>query len=348
MDIKTIYRKIGFPRLIIATFLVILLIAATAVGISQKEIWGGILTRFGMNAILVLAMVPSIQAGIGINFNLALGVIFGLIGALVSMQLGLSGWASFGLALAIAIPLAAGAGYLYGLMLNRVKGQEMTVGTYVGFSIISFMCIFWLVAPFTSPELIWAMGGSGLRVTLSMESSMGGLLDEFLNPEWLPSWMQVIPIGLILFFALLAFIVWVFFRTKTGTAMKVAGSSEAFATSNGVNVNKERIKGIMMSTVLAAIGIIVYSQSFGFLQLYNAPLYVAMPAAASILIGGATLQRAKIIHVIIGTFLFQGLLVVALPVVNVLSEGSMAEIIRIIMSNGIIIYALTRKAGDAI
>lgn len=348
MDIKTIYRKIGFPRLIISAFLLVLLIAATLLGISQGEIWRGILTRFGMNAILVLAMVPSIQSGIGINFNLPLGVIFGLIGALVSIELGLVGWASFGLALAVAIPLAAIAGYFYGLMLNRVKGQEMTVGTYVGFSLVSFMCIFWLLAPFKSEELIWPMSGKGLRVTLSMESSMGGLLDNALNPQWLPAWMQSIPMGLLLFFALLAFMVWLFFRTKGGTAMKVAGSSEAFAISNGVNVNKQRIYGMMMSTVLAAIGIIVYSQSFGFLQLYNAPLYVAMPAAAAILIGGATLQRARIIHVVIGTFLYQGLLVVALPVINLISGGSMAEIIRIIISNGIILYALTRKAGDAI
>lgn len=348
MDIKTIYKKIGFPRLIIASFLLVLLITATILGISQEQLWGGMLTRFGMNAILVLAMVPSIQSGIGINFNLPLGVMFGLVGALVSIELGLSGWFSFGVALLVSVPLATVGGYLYGLMLNRVKGQEMTVGTYVGFSIVSFMCIFWLVAPFKSEELIWAMGGKGLRVTLSMESSMGGLLDEFLNPDWLPQWMQVIPIGLLLFFALLAFIVWIFFNSKSGIAMKVAGSSSDFATSNGVNVNQQRIIGIVMSTILAAIGIIVYSQSFGFLQLYNAPLYVAIHAAASILIGGATLQRAKIIHVIIGTFLFQGLLVVALPVINVLSEGSMAEIIRIIISNGIIIYALTRKAGDAI
>lgn len=348
MDMKTIYKKIGFPRLIITVFLIILLIAANILGISNKEVWGGILTRFGMNAILVLAMVPSIQSGIGVNFNLPMGVIFGLIGALVSIEMGLTGWASFAVALIVAIPLAAIAGYFYGLMLNRVKGQEMTVGTYVGFSIVSFMCIFWLLAPFKSEELVWPMSGKGLRVTLSMESSMGGLLDNFLNPEWLPEWMQVIPIGLILFFALLSFIVWIFFRSKSGTAMKVAGSSEAFAISNGVNVNRQRIRGMMMSTVLAAIGIIVYSQSFGFLQLYTAPLYVAMPAAAAILIGGATLQRAKIIHVVIGTFLFQGLLVVALPVINLISGGSLAEIMRIIISNGIILYALTRKAGDAI
>ncbi len=347
MDFKKIYKKIGFPRLIISAFLIVLLIAAAMLDIPLSGIWKDIFTRFGMNAILVLAMVPSIQSGIGINFNLPLGVIFGLIGALISIELGLTGWTSFFVALAIAIPLAVVAGYLYGLMLKKVKGQEMTVGNYVGYSIVSFMCIFWLVAPFRNPELTWAMGGSGLRVTLSLESSMAGLLDKSLNPEWLPEWLKIIPIGLILFFALLAGIVWIFSKSKRGTAMKVAGSSEAFATSNGVNVDRQRLLGIVLSTVLAAIGIIVYSQSFGFLQLYNSPLYVALPAAASILIGGATLQKAKIIHVVIGTFLFQGLLVVALPVINILSEGSMAEIIRIIISNGIILYALTRKAGDA-
>lgn len=344
MDWKKIYGKIGFPRLIISAFLIVLLIAAAMLNIPLSGIWKDIFTRFGMNAILVLAMVPSIQSGIGINFNLPLGVIFGLIGALVSIELGLTGFPSFLVALAIAIPLATIAGYLYGLMLNKVKGQEMTVGNYFGYSIVSFMCIFWLVAPFKNEALIWAMGGTGLRVTLSLDSSMGGVLD---NPAWFPKWLQVIPVVLIFFFALLATIVWIFNKSKTGTAMKVAGSSESFATSNGVNVDKQRILGIVLSTVLAAIGIIVYSQTFGFIQLYNAPLYVALPAAASILIGGATLQKAKIIHVIIGTFLFQGLLVVALPVINILSEGSMAEIIRIIISNGIILYALTRKAGDA-
>ena len=128
--------------------------------------------------------------------------------------------------------------------------------------------------------------------------------------------------------------------------MKVAGSSESFAKSNGINVDNERILGTVLSTVLGAIGIIVYSQSFGFLQLYTAPLYVALPAVASILIGGASVHKAKIIHVIIGTLLYQSLLVVSLPVINILSEGSMSEIIRIIISNGIILYALTRTGGE--
>lgn len=343
MDINKIYKKVGFPRLIISAFLALLLATAAFLKIPLSSIWTDILVRFGMNAILVLAMVPSIQCGIGLNFNLPLGVIFGLIGALVSIELGLTGWMSFFVALAIAIPLAAIGGYLYGLMLNRVKGQEMTVGNYVGFSIVSFMCIFWLLAPFKSEELVWALGGTGLRVTTSLESSMGGLLNEFLAFK---IGNIIFPTGLILTFAIFAFLLWLFNQTKSGTAMRVAGSSEAFAVSNGINVNKERIKGTVLSTVLGAIGIIVYSQAFGFLQLYNAPLYVAMPAVASILIGGSSLKKTKIIHVVIGTFLFQSLLVVALPVINIMSEGSMSEIIRIIISNGIILYALTRSGGE--
>src|SRR5699024_10788960 len=252
-----------------------MVILAYILNISMSGIVTHVFSRFGMNAILVLAMVSSIQSGIGINFNLPLGVIFGLIGVLISMELGLTGWASFFAALAIAIPLAGLAGYFYGVMLNRVKGQEMTVGNYMGYSIVSFTCIFWALAPFKNEELIWAMGGKGLRVTLSMESSMGGLLDNAFRmknyPNWMPKFfvgfLETVPLGLLLTFAVFALLIWVFSRTKRGASMLVAGSSEAFAVSNGINVNKQRILGMVLSTILAAVGIIVYSQSFGFLQL---------------------------------------------------------------------------------
>lgn len=355
MNLKKIIDKIGLPRLIIGSLFLIMLILAFVLKIPMSGITGDILIRFGMNAVLVLAMVPSIQSGIGINFNLPLGVIFGLIGALVAIEFGLTGWTSFAVALAVSIPLAAIAGYLYGVLLNQMKGQEMTVGNYMGYSIVSFMSIFWAVAPFKNGELIWAMGGTGLRTTISMESSFGGLLDNALRmetypaafPKFLVSFLEIVPLGLLLTFAILAFAIWVFNKTKAGSRMLVAGSSEAFAVSNGINVDKQRIIGMVLSTVLAAIGIIIYSQSFGFLQLYTAPLYAALPATAAILIGGASLNKTKISHVVIGTFLFQGLMVVAMPVINIITDGSMAEIIRIIISNGIIVYALTREEGGA-
>ncbi len=341
---KEFINRIGLPRFIIVLFLIFLIVLAIYLKIPISDLVTDMLVRFGMNAILVLAMVPAIQSGIGINFNLPLGIIFGLIGALVSIEFKLTGFLGFFVSILVSVPLAAIAGYFYGKMLNSVRGQEMTVGNYIGYSVVSFMCIFWLLAPFKSPELIWAYGGNGLRVTVSLESSMANVLNNFLAFK---IGKVTIPTGLLLFFALFAFIIWIYSQSNKGLSMRVAGSNEKFARSNGINVDKQRIKGTVISTVLAAIGIIVYSQSFGFLQLYNGPLYSAMPAAAAILIGGASLKRATIVHVIIGTALFQSLLVVALPVINVIAEGSMSEVIRVIISNGIILYALTREGGQA-
>ena len=123
--IKNTYKKIGFPRLIITVCLILFLVAAVGLGLSLSDLLSDMLNRFGMNAILVLAMVPTVQAGVGINLNLALGVIFGLVGALVSLELGLTGWNSLVVALVISIPLAIIAGYLYGLLLNRIKGNQL-------------------------------------------------------------------------------------------------------------------------------------------------------------------------------------------------------------------------------
>ncbi|QUH26868.1 ABC transporter permease subunit [Serpentinicella alkaliphila] len=339
---KNFIEKVGYPRLIIGGFLLVLCISAAMLSIPIPGLISDILIRIGMNGILVLAMVPAIQAGVGLNFALPLGVVCGLIGALISIEYKLAGFTGLFVAFAVAIPIAAIVGYFYGQMLNKMKGQEMTVGTYVGFSVVSGMCIFWLLAPFKSPELIWAVGGSGLRVTVSLESSIDKVLNRFLSFRF--AGIQV-PTGLLLFFALCCLIVWLFNKSKNGVIMNAAGSNERFASATGINVNRQRILGVILSTILGAVGIIVFSQSFGFLQLYNAPLFSAMPAVAAVLIGGASIRKVKISHVVIGTFLFQALLVVALPVLNTLADGSMSEVIRAIVQNGIILYALTRKTG---
>ncbi|MGL4358079.1 MAG: ABC transporter permease, partial [Cetobacterium sp.] len=98
-------------------------------------------------------------------------------------------------------------------------------------------------------------------------------------------------------------------------------------------------------TVIAAIGIVVYQQSFGFIQLYLAPFYMAFPAIAAILIGGASIKKASVINVLVGTILFQGVITMTPVVISGLIKTDMSETIRVIISNGMIIYALTRKGG---
>ncbi|MBO4507680.1 MAG: ABC transporter permease, partial [Spirochaetaceae bacterium] len=138
---------------------------------------------------------------------------------------------------------------------------------------------------------------------------------------------------------------WVFMRSKTGTAMTAVGSNPDYARSSGVNINKMRSRSIIISTIFGAMGILVYQQSFGFIQLYGAPLYMAFPVVAAILIGGVSINKASILNVIIGTILFQGILTMTPSVINSILQTDMSEVIRIVISNGMILYALTRKTG---
>ena len=73
-----IYQGLGLPRLIIAVFLLVLLVIAAGTELSVVGLLSDSLVRIGQNGIYVLAMVPSIQAGAGLNFGLPVGVIAGI------------------------------------------------------------------------------------------------------------------------------------------------------------------------------------------------------------------------------------------------------------------------------
>lgn len=370
-QVKKWVDRFGLPRLIIALFFFILLFASPPLGMPLPEVFSDVLRRWAMYGILVLAMVPGVQSGIGLNFGVSLGIVAGLIGATTAVELNdrmhpagvalepLERWIPMFNALLIAIPIAILFGWLYGLLLNKVKGSEMTVSTYVGFSAIAFANIIWLILPFNCGTLIWPLQKKGLRNTVNLSDTFGQLLSSpevvAEQPGWL-HWLAVqvpvgehfltIPVGLILVFLLACLLVWLFMRSKTGLAMSAAGENELFTISNGIKVDRMRILGTVLSTVLGAVGIIIYAQAYGFVQLYNAPLMMGFQCVAAVLIGGATTRRASITNVLIGTFLFQGILTTALPVINkLLPTGSLSEVIRIIISNGIILYALSKTKG---
>lgn len=83
--------------------------------------------------------------------------------ALVAIPPLFAAWVAILAAIVIGVILAVGIGYLYGQLLNRVKGSEMTVTTYVGFSVIAFMNMVWMLLPFDNGELICPNAGKGLK-----------------------------------------------------------------------------------------------------------------------------------------------------------------------------------------
>lgn len=365
----------NLPRTIIVGFYLLVLFTALYQKIPFGVILGDSLVRFAMNTILVLAMVPTIQAGIGPNFGVTIGIVGGLVGTIASMELMFKGPFGFVMAIVISIPVAGILGYLFGQMLNKVKGSELIVSTYTGFSFVALASILWVFAPLKNDQLTMFMG-SGLRNIIALEDYFGKILNDFLSIKVVQqindgvigqshtffnvsdldlaekfgsdyTLLMQIPTGAILFALLCCFLMYLFINSKTGYAIRMTGDNQVFAKSSGVNVDKYRIIAVTLSTVLGAIGIVVYSQSYGNVQLYQAPLMMAFPAVAAVLIGGASAKRVKISHVIIGTFLFNSLMSLALPVANnLIPNSSLSEIMRMIVQNGVILFALTKVGGE--
>jgi simple sugar transport system permease protein len=335
-------HSFGWPRIIIGLFLLSLFILAPFFNVDVATSISDTIVRFGQNGVMVLAMVPMIHSGCGLNFGLPLGIIAGLLGGTLAIEFNFMGPASFLMAILFATPFAVLMGWGYGKLLNKVKGSEMMIATYVGFSSVAFMCIMWLLLPYNSPTMVWGYAGTGLRTTISTEGFYLHVLTDFLQFRLGKNLM--VPTGMILFFALIAFLMWAFLHTKRGTAMTAVGSNPVFARASGIDVDKTRTLSVIMSTWLGAIGILVYQQSFGFIQLYMGPFYMALPAVSAILIGGASVNKASIVNVIVGTFLFQGIVTMTPSVMNSMIHTDMSEVIRIVVSNGMILYALTRKS----
>ena len=340
---KPLTERFGVPRTIIALFFIYLCLLAELYNISVRMMLGNVLERMTMYGVLVLAMMPGIQCGIGLNMGMTIGCISGLFGIVMALQLNMVGFPALLFACAVGAVVSLPLGWGYSKLLNRMKGNEMTISTYVGFSFVSLMCIGWMMLPFNNPKIIWLLSGKGLRVTHSLLGSFAHLLDNFLAFK---VFGIKVPTGGLLFLCLCCLGVWLFSRSRLGIAMTAAGSNPRFAEASGINVNRMRTVGTVLSTIIAAIGIVIYSQAFGYAQLYTAPRQLGFIASSAILIGGATVSKAKVSHVLIGVFLFEGVLVFGQQIANsVVAGGGLSEVMRIMISNGIILYALTQTGG---
>lgn len=331
------------PQMIIILFIMILLVLAIKISIPAASLINDFIVRLILNCVLVISLIPMVNSGAGLNFGLPVGAVAGLLGMVLTAQFGGKGLTGFFLSIAVSIPFAVSAGELYGRLLNRVKGREEIAATFTGFSIVSIMCLFWVAAPFSHPQMIWILGRSGLRNTIGLKEFWGKSLYNFLK---IKTGEIIIPAGSILFITLILILLYLFSRTRAGMMMNAVGENESFARINGVNIEKMRKLSVIMSTVLASAGTCIYAQQYGFIELYDAPLMAAFPAVSAFLLGGSYGKRVYLRHALLGVVLYQSLYLLSLPVANVLLVPEMAEIIRMIITSFVILYALAKKSGD--
>jgi len=204
--INKFIKNFGWPRIIIGLLLLVLFIAAPFVGVRVDTSINDVIVRFGMNSIMVLSMVPMIQSGCGLNFGIPLGLIAGMLGAVISLEFNLTGFAGIAVAFVVGIFFAAIFGFFYGALLNRVKGDEMIIATYVGFSFVFLMNIMWIVLPFRNPASVQGFKGEGLRTTISVKDYWIHVLNDFGKIKVTEHF--TVPTGMILLFAVMALFVW--------------------------------------------------------------------------------------------------------------------------------------------
>lgn len=332
--------RVKLPQIIITVFMLLLFVMAGALDMNIPDLISDSFVKFVMNGVLVLAMIPMINAGVGMNFGLPVGITAGLLGMCMAIQMRLTGFTGFLAAIAMSVipAIVFGAGYAW--ILNKVKGKEDIAAIFIGYSFIPIMNFVWTVIPFSNREMLYPVGGVGIRPKISLENYFGNVLDK-MGTVKLGS--IVIPLGLLGFYAVICLLIYWFFKTRYGTVMLAVGENEKFCQLSGIKINKVRTTAIILSTIIGAAGICVYAQSYGFVELYNAPLSHSFPAVSAILIGGCIGKRAGIFHAVLGTYLYQTIYLLSAPIANAILIPQMSEIVRMIITNGIILYAFLKQ-----
>ena len=286
-------------------FLVVSAIAIPISRFSMEYLVQEMLIRLSRNSFLVLSLLVPIMAGMGLNFGMVLGAMAGQIGLIFVSDWNIVGVHGMMLAALIATPLAILFGWLCGVVLNKARGREMVTSYILGFFMNGVY------------QLVVLYGFGSIEIPVA----------------------TFIVIGL---FCL--FIVW-FRKTKLGQDMRATGQDMEVANSSGIPVLRTRVISIVISTVLACYGQIIFLQNVGTMNTYNSHEQAGVFAIASLLVGGASVTRASIVNVFAGVVLFHLMFVVS-PMAGkyLIGEAQIGEFFRVFVSYGIISLALVLHA----
>ncbi len=331
---------------LIENAVVILFVLLIAVAIPASRLPGAflmqeILTRLGRSSFLVIALLLPIMAGMGLNFGMVLGAMAGQIGLIFAMDWKIIGIPGLLLAMIISLPISILLGWLCGSIMNMAKGREMVTGFILSFFMNGVYMLFALYAmgiliPVMNPELLLSRG-YGLRNVIDL-ANVRQALETFIPLRI--GGMNIPVLNYLLVAAVSVFIVW-FRKTKFGQDMRAVGQDRAVAGAAGIAVERTRIIAIIISTVLAGFGQIIFLQNLGTINTTNSHEQTGMFSIAALLIGGASVTKASIPNAIIGVILFHLLFLVA-PMAgkNLIGSGMLGEYFRQFVSYGVIALAL--------
>ena len=323
-------------------FVIICAICIPISGFSPSYLINEIVTRIGRNTFLILCLLIPIIAGMGLNFGMTLGAMAGEIGLILVSDWQIWGIPGMILAMIISIPISVLLGTFCGKILNMAKGREMVTSYIISYFING---VYQLVVLYMMGKIIPIKHfsiklprGYGIRNTVSL-LNMRQHLDNLLaiNIKGVK-----IPVLTFIIIALLCvFITW-FKKTKLGQDMRAVGQDMQVAKDAGIDVERTRIISIVMSTVMAGFGMIIYLQNMGNISTYSSHSQIGMFCIAALLVGGASVDKASIGNVFLGVTLFHLMFIVAPAAgAHITGDSMIGEYFRVFVSYGVITVALT-------
>ena len=322
-------------------FIIICAVCIPISGFSPGYLLNEIVTRLGRNAFLILSLLIPIMAGMGLNFGMTLGAMAGEIGLIFVADWQIWGIPGIILAMIISIPISILLGLFCGKMLNMAKGREMVTSYIISFFMNG---LYQLVVLYMMGSIIPIIHSSiklprgyGVRNTVSL-LHMRQYLDNLLA---IHIGGVKIPVLTLIIIALLCLsIIW-FRKTKLGQDMRAVGQDMDVAGDAGIKVERTRIIAIIMSTVFAGLGMVIYLQNMGNISTYSSHTQIGMFCIAALLVGGASVDRASIGNVFLGVILFHLMFIVAPKAGATITGDSMiGEYFRVFISYGVITVAL--------
>ena len=322
-------------------FIIICVVCIPISGFSPGYLLNEIVTRLGRNAFLILSLLIPIMAGMGLNFGMTLGAMAGEIGLIFVADWQIWGIPGIILAMIISIPISILLGLFCGKMLNMAKGREMVTSYIISFFMNG---LYQLVVLYMMGSIIPIMHSSiklprgyGVRNTVSL-LHMRQYLDNLLAIRI--GGVKIPVLTLLITGLLCLFIIW-FRKTKLGQDMRAVGQDMEVARDAGINVERTRVISMVISTVFAGFGMIIYLQNVGNFPTYTAHTQIGMFAIAALLVGGASVDRASIGNVFLGVILFHTMFIVAPKTGAAITGDSMiGEYFRVFVSYAVITLAL--------
>ena len=322
-------------------FILICAVCIPISGFSPDYLLNEIITRLGRNAFLILSLLIPIMAGMGLNFGMTLGAMAGEIALIFVSDWQIWGIPGVVLAMIVSVPFSVLLGWFCGKIMNMARGREMITSYIISFFIngvyqLIVLYMMGSVIPIAHSS-IKLPRGYGIRNTvglLNMRQCIDNLLAIRIGGV-------KIPVLTLLIIALMCLMIVWFRRTKLGQDMRAVGQDMQVARDAGIKVERTRIISIIISTVLAGFGMILYLQNIGNLSTYSAHSQVGMFCIAALLVGGASVDRASIGNVFLGAILFHLMFIVAPQAgAKITGDSMIGEYFRVFVSYGVITLAL--------